>query len=342
MSNMADVRRTQRAPRGRPCDCETGAAQALVSVLPLTSPSTVLPVTCGAARGFGRLLAAFAHAVLEAAHRAAKVRADVAQLLGAEDQHHDHQDDQPMPDAERAHMRRPPISSSVEHRAQRLRPAEDVHMDMIHLLMPHPAGVDDGAEAVRRALLAGESPGEREHLAERLVLRHAGVVQRGDVLLRNDQEVHRRLRPDVVESEHVLVLVDLLRRDLAAHDLAENAVRIASFRAFPSAAFSSMPGDAFAPLQLGEHVRRPRPWRASTIMQWNHRSAVSRTRCSRSPPFAASTVSVASSPIFFSMASSPLREQLRDVGLRRVAALALLDGARRCARAFRPVLFHFL
>src|SRR3990170_4924393 len=48
-------------------------------------------------------LAAFAHARLEAAHRAAEIRADVAQLLGAEHQHHDDEDDQPVPDAERAH-----------------------------------------------------------------------------------------------------------------------------------------------------------------------------------------------------------------------------------------------
>src|SRR5687767_8838134 len=53
----------------------------------------------------GRLLAALAHAVLEAAHRAAKIRAHVAQLLGAENQHHDHEDDQPVPDAERTHLR---------------------------------------------------------------------------------------------------------------------------------------------------------------------------------------------------------------------------------------------
>ena len=42
---------------------------------------------------------------------------------------------------------------------ERLGPAEHVHMDMIHLLMPHPAGVDDGPEAVGGALLAREPPG---------------------------------------------------------------------------------------------------------------------------------------------------------------------------------------
>src|SRR4051794_35106179 len=46
---------------------------------------------------------ALAHAILEPADRAAEIRAHVAQLLRAEDQHYDQQDDQPVPDAERTH-----------------------------------------------------------------------------------------------------------------------------------------------------------------------------------------------------------------------------------------------
>src|SRR5256885_13858140 len=44
------------------------------------------------------------HAVLEAFHRAAQVLADVAQLLGPEDQHDDEQHDQPVPDAQSTHI----------------------------------------------------------------------------------------------------------------------------------------------------------------------------------------------------------------------------------------------
>src|SRR3990167_7884905 len=47
-------------------------------------------------RRFGR--GALLYAVLEDLHSAAQVGADVLQLLGAEDQHDDQQDDQPMPD----------------------------------------------------------------------------------------------------------------------------------------------------------------------------------------------------------------------------------------------------
>src|SRR5262249_59017004 len=55
------------------------------------------------ARRFRRLVAGVAHAVLEAAHRAAQVGADVAQLLGPEDHQNDDQQDHPMRNAPRAH-----------------------------------------------------------------------------------------------------------------------------------------------------------------------------------------------------------------------------------------------
>src|SRR5258708_4506262 len=85
MSNMPGVRRG--ATR-----CE--AASALLLVLDLALD--------GQARGgdLARLLRLLAlHAVLEALDGPAEVAAHVAQLLGPEDEQHDHQDDDPVPDA---------------------------------------------------------------------------------------------------------------------------------------------------------------------------------------------------------------------------------------------------
>src|SRR5258706_6816831 len=187
-----------------------------------------------------------------------------------------------------------------------------MHVDMIHLLMPHPPVVDDGTEAIGRAGVAGEAPGDDEHLAERRLVGGLRVVERRDVRFRHEQDMHRRLRADVVERDHLVVLVDLLRRDLAADDFAKNAIRLIFQLAhrFFRAAFSSMPEIPSRRFSSASTSPGPRPWRASTIMQWNQRSVVSRTICSLSPPFAASTVSVASSPIFFSIASSPLANKL--------------------------------
>src|SRR3990170_6018997 len=103
MSNMSR-RRTKRRPRGRlGWKLRSGSDLVLGPALHFAFDRLAGHLW---RRAFGGLVrAAFAHPVLEAAHRAAQVGAHVAQLLGAEDQHHDDQDDQPMPDAERAHIR---------------------------------------------------------------------------------------------------------------------------------------------------------------------------------------------------------------------------------------------
>ncbi|MNY53708.1 hypothetical protein D3C86_1894880 [compost metagenome] len=50
------------------------------------------------------------------------------------------------------------------------------------------------------------------------------VRDRGDVLLRDHEDVDRRLGVDVAEGDGVIVLVDDLRRDLAGDDLAEETI----------------------------------------------------------------------------------------------------------------------
>src|SRR5688572_3909717 len=132
-------------------------------------------------------------------------------------------------------------------------------MHMIHLLMPHPAGVDDGAEAVGGARLARQAAGDREHLAQRRLMAGLRVVQRRNVRLGDEKQVHRRLRADVVESNHLGAVVDLLRRDLAAHDLAEYAIRIGHFFL---AAFSSMPEMPSRRCISASTSPGPTPWRA--------------------------------------------------------------------------------
>jgi len=49
-------------------------------------------------------------------------------------------------------------------------------------------------------------------------------LQSGEVLLRDNQNVRRRLRIDVLKSKYVLVLVNFLRWNLAAQDAAEKAI----------------------------------------------------------------------------------------------------------------------
>ena len=90
------------------------------------------------------------------------------------------------------------------------------------------------------------------------------------------------------------------------------------------------PGEPFAALQFGQHVGRLQ----AEGRQRDHRvepqvGHLGDDACARSPSLAAITISVASSPIFFRIASVPLREQARDVALVGVAAAARLDHLRQ-------------
>ena len=95
---------------------------------------------------------------------------------------------------------------------------------------------------------------------------------------------------DVVEREDLVVLVDLAARDLAAHDLAEDAVRVVGHAPIVRFAKRVEPAVQGARTLLGDdrtclraararpaRPRAPRPWRASSTRQWNHRSATSAT-----------------------------------------------------------------
>ena len=60
---------------------------------------------------------------------------------------------------------------------------------------------------------------------ERAEERVGEVVERLDVSARDDERVSVKERAPVEERDDVLVAMDHVRRDLAAHDLAEHAVR---------------------------------------------------------------------------------------------------------------------
>src|SRR5947207_1322583 len=61
-------------------------------------------------------------------------------------------------------------------------------------------------------------------LGETLCASVADLVERGDVLLGDHQDVHRHLRLDVGKRDGTFVLAELLCRDLPCHDLAEDAL----------------------------------------------------------------------------------------------------------------------
>src|ERR1700694_3167088 len=177
---------------------------------------------------------------------------------------------------------------------------------MIHVLPSDPARVDDGPEALRGPLFAREPPRLDQHLAEHRGMLFGHLRERIHVLFRDDHEGHRGHGVDVVEGQHVVVLVHLAARDLAADDLAENAVGFAHHALpFERDAFSSMPERPSRRSSSASTSASGTPCHDSMTMQWKRRSAVSCTIESRSPLLEAITVSTASSATFLRIWSRP-------------------------------------
>jgi hypothetical protein len=63
-----------------------------------------------------------------------------------------------------------------------------------------------------------------KHRPDQRVIRRRQVVERGDVLFRDEQHVQRRLGVDVLEYQQVVVFEDDLGGNLPRNDSAEEAV----------------------------------------------------------------------------------------------------------------------
>ena len=81
---------------------------------------------------------------------------------------------------------------------------------------------DETITAVSNTLALREIGGEPRELSHDA--RIARILHRRNVLTRNDENVDRRLRIDVPERDAIIRLGDDLRRNLFAHDAAEQAI----------------------------------------------------------------------------------------------------------------------
>ena len=95
-------------------------------------------------------------------------------------------------------------------------------MDVKDRLAGVRVAVEDRAKArVGVAVRGGEGRAAPDHLADEPVVIGREIVQRGDMLARYDQDVKRRLRRDVGERDQMRILVEHVRRNLAANDSTE-------------------------------------------------------------------------------------------------------------------------
>jgi len=99
-------------------------------------------------------------------------------------------------------------------------------VQVIHGLAAVFADIDDHAIALGEPLDARQMHSDLQQMTEqcRLLVLFARSIERGPVLARRDQDMHGRLRMNVVEGVAAVVLVDPGRRDASFNDFAEEAV----------------------------------------------------------------------------------------------------------------------
>jgi len=113
-----------------------------------------------------------------------------------------------------------PASAHRSHRPS----AEDVEMEVEHDLSARLATVDDLPVAcVGDALLARQPGGDDQHPAEQTGVLAGRVIEGRQMILGDHQEVDRRDGVDIVERQQLVVLEELLARDLTGYDLAKDA-----------------------------------------------------------------------------------------------------------------------
>src|SRR5688500_9649749 len=75
------------------------------------------------------------------------------------------------------------------------------------------------------SLVPSDLRGGADHGADQAIVTLVEVVERGNMLLRYDQHMQRRLRVDIGERQQPIVFVDLRRRNLTGHDAAEQTAQ---------------------------------------------------------------------------------------------------------------------
>src|SRR5882724_6612376 len=202
-----------------------------------------------------------------------------------------------------------------QHRAE-VAAAEQVHVKMRHLLMGGGSGIGkDTIAAVGYPLVAADlAQGAHEsgHLGRRGLL--GEIVERDVLSLGDHQDMRRALRADVVEGEDVLILVNLVARDLAAQDAGEDVVVVishcASVQRLLRARFSAMPEVPSRRASSAATSAGETPAAAHSTSRWYSRSALSPTSAAGLSPTPSMTVSIASSPSFCAIFARPRAKSL--------------------------------
>jgi hypothetical protein len=97
------------------------------------------------------------------------------------------------------------------------------------------AAVYDHAKTVfGDALFVGELGDQTEDIGKDIAIALLEVQQSGDVLTRDDQDMHGGFRINIPEGEHRVVPINNLRFDLAVNDTAEKTIAHRTLLSLPA------------------------------------------------------------------------------------------------------------
>src|SRR6218665_1911256 len=99
-----------------------------------------------------------------------------------------------------------------------------MHMDVVDGLPAILVAVHHHTKTLIAALLVGQALGGVENVAGQGFVVFAEVVEGGDMLFRDHQEVHRRLWANIVKRDNLVVFIKLARGNIPGDDLAEQTV----------------------------------------------------------------------------------------------------------------------
>jgi hypothetical protein len=94
---------------------------------------------------------------------------------------------------------------------------------MVNRLATVIAGVDHGAITLHEAFGSGNLRSGPMEMTEQIAVFLAGVGNGGDVLSRDDKNMHRRLWVDVSKRVALIILVNSFGRNASVDDLAKEA-----------------------------------------------------------------------------------------------------------------------
>lgn len=103
----------------------------------------------------------------------------------------------------------------------------------------------DAIAGIGKPLFTRDLSRRIKEMPERTFMFAGSFIQRRNVLARDDENVRRRLRAEVVKGDTNIVLVDLLRGNLARRDLTKNTLAHALARGLLGLFFAHTARDPF-------------------------------------------------------------------------------------------------